>query len=53
MKADKKYVDCFRKNGLVRETESQEEIKQRQDKDRRQLERRSMLERRSDTDSEK
>ncbi len=53
LKTDKKYVDCFRENGLMGETEDQEKTKQGEEPDRRQFERRRGLGRRRDKDSEK
>jgi hemerythrin len=51
LETDKKYVDCFRKNGLVGESENQE--KMGLGADHRQFERRGRLDRRKGKDSEK
>lgn len=51
LKTDKKYVDCFRKNGLMGETENPERTGQ--GTERRRSERRSGLDRRINKDSEK
>ena len=53
MKTDKKYVDCFRKNGLMRETENQEKMMKEQCTNRRSIERRSKLPRKSGIDPRK